>query len=304
MRDAVGLLDQLVPLTAGRIDLATARDLLGIADPGQLDALVDLVLAGRAGDALGALGRMYEGGGELRQVVRGLMERCRDRLVRAIDERDAVTRERLSAVLDALLHLDGEVRRHAEPRFLVEATLVRLAVEASRGVAPAPAPVASAPAPAAAAPAAAEPARAAPAHAAPAPGAAPAAAVPTPVLAPAGGPDPAEGWRRVLESLTPKTRAYFREARPQLEGDCLVLVFPYSFHHKQATESAGQVEPLLRSWLGDGARLELRLQDAAPRPVQPGPSRTLAPEEDPVIKAAERKLEARVVRVRPLKEAP
>jgi hypothetical protein len=90
-----------------------------------------------------------------------------------------------------------------------------------------------------------------------------------------------------------------------VEGDCLVLVFPYSFHHKQAMESAPQVEPLLRSWLGDSARLDLRLQDAAPRPVQAAPSRTtMAPEEDPVIKAAERKLEAKVVRVRPLKEAP
>jgi hypothetical protein len=37
---------------------------------------------------------------------------------------------------------------------------------------------------------------------------------------------------------------------------------------------------------------------------QAEPSRRLAPEEDPVIKAAERKLEAKVVRVRPLKEAP
>ena len=297
MRDAVGLLDQLVPLTDGRIDLATARDLLGITDPGQLDALVDLVLAGRAGDALAALGRIYEGGGELRQVVRGLMERCRDRLVRAIDDRDAVTRERLSAVLDALLHLDGEVRRHAEPRFLVEATLVRLAVEATRGSEPAPAPAASVATPAPAGPA--------PAGQAPVPAARPAAAASAPVPAPAPGADPAEGWRRVLESLTPKTRAYFREASARLEGDCLVLVFPYSFHHKQAMESSGQVEPLLRSWLGDGARLELRLQDAAPRAVQQAaPSRTLAPEEDPVIKAAERKLEAKVVRVRPLKEAP
>jgi DNA polymerase III subunit gamma/tau len=299
MRDAVGLLDQLVPLTDGRIELATARDLLGIADPGQLDALVDLVLAGRAGEALEALSRIYEGGGELRQVVRGLMERCRDRLVRAIDERDAATRERLSAVLDALLHLDGEVRRHAEPRFLVEATLVRLAVEATRGAAPAPAPATAA---APVAPPVAQPARA-PAAAPPPVAAAP---PPAPASAPAAsGADPTDGWRRVLESLTPKTRAYFREASARLEGECLVLVFPYSFHHKQAMESAGQVEPLLRSWLGEGARLELRLQDTAPRAVQQSaPARAVAPEEDPVIKAAERKLEARVVRVRPLKETP
>ena len=300
MRDAVGLLDQLVPLTDGRIELATARDLLGITDPGQLDGLVDLVLAGRAGEALEALGRIYEGGGELRQVVRGLMERCRDRLVRAIEERDAVTRERLSAVLDALLHLDGEVRRHAEPRFLVEATLVRLSVEASRAAAPAVLAPAPAPAPAPAAAQAPRPAAPAPRPAAPA-AAPPAAAA---ARATAAGADPAEGWRRILESLSPKTRAYFREATPRLEGDCLVLVFPYSFHHTQALESAAQVEPLVRSWLGGSARLDLRLQDASPRPAQTGPARTLAPEEDPLIKAAERKLEAKVVRVRPLKEAP
>ena len=64
------------------------------------------------------------------------------------------------------------------------------------------------------------------------------------------------------------------------------------------------MEPLLKSWLGASARLDLRLQDAAPRPAHAAPVRTLAPEEDPVIKAAERKLEAKVVRVRPLKEAP
>src|SRR6266851_3935153 len=74
MRDAVGLLDQLVPLADGPISLEAARSLLGIADPRLLDGL-------------------------------------------------------LAAVLDALLHLDGEVRRHAEPRFLVEATVARLAVE-------------------------------------------------------------------------------------------------------------------------------------------------------------------------------
>src|ERR671934_571730 len=129
MRDAVGFLDQLVPLADGTVTVGQARELLGVADPALMDGLFELVLAGRAGEALETLGRIYDGGGELRQVVRGLMERCRDRLVVAVERRDGVLRARLSAALDALLHLDGEVRRHAEPRFLVEATLVRIAVE-------------------------------------------------------------------------------------------------------------------------------------------------------------------------------
>src|SRR6266550_2730101 len=139
MRDAVGLLDQLVPLASGSITLEGARSLLGIADPRVLDALLDHVLAGNAAEALTELNRIYSAGGELRQVVRGLMEGCRDRLLAALTKRDQMTARRLSGVLDALLHLDGEVRRHAEPRFLVEATLARLAVEAGTVVEQVPA---------------------------------------------------------------------------------------------------------------------------------------------------------------------
>src|SRR5438132_1240729 len=126
---AVGLLGQLGPLASGPISLEGARSLLGIADPRLLDELLDHVLEGRAAEALAELNRIYSAGAELRQVVRGLMEGCRDRLVAALSRHDRATAKRLSAVLDALLHLDGEVRRHAEPRFLVEATLARLAVE-------------------------------------------------------------------------------------------------------------------------------------------------------------------------------
>jgi len=148
MRDAVGLLDQLVPLATGPITLEGARSLLGIADPRLLDSLLDDVLVGRAAEALEELNRVYSAGAELRQVVRGLMEGCRDRLVAALTRRDNASARRLSSVLDALLHLDGEVRRHAEPRFLVEATLARLAVELGTATASVDPPVAaSTPAP-------------------------------------------------------------------------------------------------------------------------------------------------------------
>src|SRR5438094_4780640 len=58
------------------------------------------------------------------------MEGSRGRLLAAVSAQDHAAARRLSSVLAPLLHLDGEVRRHAEPRFLVEATLARLAVEA------------------------------------------------------------------------------------------------------------------------------------------------------------------------------
>jgi hypothetical protein len=122
----------------------------------------------------------------------------------------------------------------------------------------------------------------------------------------ANGDDVVEGWRRrVLESLAPKTKAYYREGRPQVDGDRLVLLFRYPFHYKQALENKEEVEARVRSHLGTG--LDLRLAETTPEtataPTAPHTSaRPLAPEEDPVIKAAERKLEAKVVRVRPLKE--
>jgi hypothetical protein len=121
---------------------------------------------------------------------------------------------------------------------------------------------------------------------------------------PAKAAGAADGWGGVLEALSPKVRAYFREARPQVEDGTLILSFPYGFHHQMASEHVGQIEPLVKAWLGEGAKLDLRLGSAS-RPGGPAApvERPPAPEEDPLIKAAERKLEGRVVRVRPLKES-
>jgi DNA polymerase III subunit gamma/tau len=297
MRDAVGLLDQLVPLTEGTITLATARDLLGITDPGQLDELVDLVLAGRAGEALEALGRIYEGGGELRQVVRGLMERCRDRLVRAIEDGDAAARERLSTVLDALLHLDGEVRRHAEPRFLVEAALVRLAVEAARAAQPVPAANASSPVPVPVQPPVA------------------AAAPPTevsieaPDSAPAGQSQrPADRlgrWSEVTRQIqNAYVKAVLMNGTPEIEGARLIIWFKHESQVRSARESEQFIATWATGWLGKVSGVEFRQSGELTIKSTAVPTAGTAPEEAPVIKAAERTFEGRVVKVQPLKEAP
>jgi DNA polymerase-3 subunit gamma/tau len=267
MRDAVGLLDQLVPLAAGPISLEAARSLLGIADPRVLDALLDHVLAGRAAEALSELNRVYSEGGELRQVVRGLMEGCRDRLVAALTARDQATARRLSDVLDALLHLDGEVRRHAEPRFLVEATLARLAVD-SEGDA------SSAPAPAATSPARVEDRTPPPAQ-------------------------PVAGWPEVLEKLNRTVRAVYLDAQPEVDGSILILWFKYGFHHKKAQEQSAELMPHVRAWLGDDVRIDFRLREneaakSAPRPA--------SPEDDPFVREIVRRFDGRVTRVKEVSE--
>jgi DNA polymerase-3 subunit gamma/tau len=291
MRDAVGLLDQLVPLAEGPISLESARSLLGIADPRLLDSLLDDVLAGRAAEALAEVNRVYAAGAELRQVVRGLMESSRDRLVSALTKRDQVTARRLSSVLDSLLHLDGEVRRHAEPRFLVEATLARLAVELGGS------PMQGGNAP-------------------------PASAFQAETTSPQGGevtkiPDVMEvavvvahsgeeaasspaprgvaGWSEVLDKLNRTVRAAYLDAQPELDGSVLVLWFRYGFHHKKAQEQSVQLMPHVRAWLGDGVKVDFRLRESdTPRPTP----KATSPEDDPFVREVVRRFDGRVTRVK------
>jgi DNA polymerase-3 subunit gamma/tau len=277
MRDAVGLLDQLVPLAKGPISLESARALLGIADPRLLDSLLDDVLAGRASEALAEVNRVYAAGAELRQVVRGLMEGCRDRLVAALTRRDQATARRLSGVMDALLHLDGEVRRHAEPRFLVEATLARLAVEAGTEEVPVAMPVQHAP-----------------------PGGALRAEPPSPQGGEVKNPSaPVAGWSEVLEKLNRTVRAAYLDAQPEVDGTVLILWFRYGFHHKKAQEQSMQLMPHVREWLGDDVKVDYRLRES--EPTKTGPPAT-SPEDDPFVREVVRRFDGRVTRVKEVSE--
>jgi DNA polymerase III subunit gamma/tau len=302
MRDAVGLLDQLVPLASGPINLESARSLLGIADPRLLDSLLDDVLAGRAAEALEELSRVYAAGAELRQVVRGLMEGCRDRLVAALSKHDRASAQRLSSVLDALLHLDGEVRRHAEPRFLVEATLARLAVELGFGDAPPP------------------PnggrvgARGSEKANAPAPASASLVAEPMPAVEPvapqtvaaipvtAGGGDVSSGWAGIRDQLNRTVRAAYLDAEPEVDGTTLVLWFRYGFHHKKAQEHSAQLMPLVRAWLGDNTVVDFRLRDVGGEGPKPGHKAAASPEDDPFVREVVRRFDGRVTRVKEVSE--
>jgi DNA polymerase-3 subunit gamma/tau len=291
MRDAVGLLDQLVPLASGPISLESARSLLGIADPRLLDSLLDDVLAGRAAEALAEVNRVYAAGAELRQVVRGLMEGCRDRLVAALSKRDQPTARRLSSVLDALLHLDGEVRRHAEPRFLVEATLARLAVELGTSEQPAAAvqtsnQMVTSP-------------QAGKAPAKPGDGETLPAQAMEDMSSPAQTAGSIAGWSEVLEKLNRTVRAAYLDAQPEIVDSTLVLWFRYGFHHKKAQEQSAQLMPHVRAWLGDEVKVDFRLRDGEPANSNP---KTNSPEDDPFVREVVRRFDGRVTRVKEVTE--
>jgi len=323
MRDAVGLLDQLVPLAAGPISLEGARSLLGIADPRLLDSLLDHVLDGRAAEALEELNRVYSAGAELRQVVRGLLEGCRDRLVSALSRHDRATARRLSAVLDALLHLDGEVRRHAEPRFLVEATLARLAVEVGlveQGITPPPAMQEQTSPPGSALRAVPTSPQGGEVAGQTSPPGSALRAVPT---SPQGGEVAEEtsppgsalravptsplsgevsGWAEVLEKLSRTVRAAYLDAQPEVDGSTLVLWFRYGFHHQKAQDQSAQLLPLVRAWLGDQVKVEFKLREAAAESSRPAGNAPASAEDDPFVREVVRRFDGRVTRVKEVSE--
>ena len=301
MRDAIGYLDQVAPLASGRISVAITRELLGVADPAAVAVLFDAVLGGRAGEAMTGLNALYAGGVELRPLVRGLMERCRDLLIDSIERRDVAARTRLSGALDALLRLDGEVRRHAEPRFLVEATLVRLAVEvagAAHAAADHPA------APRSVAPTAALP---------PSPSTMVAeAGIEIPETPPfeAGGaaladPDPVilvqpvsgrgDAWQRTLADLPASARAIFKAAEVGFEGSKIVLTYRYQGQFGVAESKRGELLPLLPTYHGPDVNLEIRLLPLSERGV---PAKPLAPEDHPRVVEAVKALGGRVIDVK------
>src|SRR3954447_23742847 len=64
VRDGLSLLDQAIALSAGRIEEAAVRDMLGIADRGLVLDLFETVLKGDAKSALAQMQSLYEGGAD------------------------------------------------------------------------------------------------------------------------------------------------------------------------------------------------------------------------------------------------
>jgi hypothetical protein len=98
-------------------------------------------------------------------------------------------------------------------------------------------------------------------------------------------------------------RAAYLDAQPEVDGSNLVLWFRYGFHHKKAQEQSAQLMPLVRAWLGEGARIDFRLREpgAAPGPGA-GSKPVVSPEDDPFVREVVRRFDGRVTRVKEVSE--
>jgi DNA polymerase-3 subunit gamma/tau len=73
MRDAVGLLDQAAAYSSDRLDAATVRQALGLADPTLVARLVNALLDGQVGDGLRECTAFVDAGGDPGQLVSELI---------------------------------------------------------------------------------------------------------------------------------------------------------------------------------------------------------------------------------------
>jgi DNA polymerase III subunit gamma/tau len=315
MRDGITLLDQLISQGAEELTLQKTHELLGLADPDTLVRLLGQVTEGDGAGALAELQRFYDAGGDVRQLVRGLLGTIREAALLSVGYRDpeglgdtpsaalekvgrSAGRQALLNLWKGLMEMEPELRKGADARLLLEVTLLQNMSQAM----PAAASVARP------APAASLDRKLAAAARADVEAAAAATAIPAGAQVAAGGmvatPAGADARWEALKSRLPKpVGSLLMDARLASVRDGQVRVeFRYPAH-AELMQKASNRETLLaavREVFGPDARLELVAADkpALPVPVQPERS-TTSIADDPLVKEAMNRFDATNVRVTP-----
>ncbi|MFN2484486.1 MAG: DNA polymerase III subunit gamma/tau [Candidatus Limnocylindria bacterium] len=289
MRDAEGLLDQVLSYADGTLTAATVREVVGLAADAEVAALVDALITGEAGAALDVIERLADAGRDMAQLASQASDEARRRLLRSAAN-PALAR-RLAAIVRSLAEAAGSAAREGKARLVLEI----LSVECGEPGAPAavaPDSVSSVPGPSKAAPAPEQ--RSQPSadtsardqhDAQPAPASAferRRAQRSTPSRPPSASPEPvavadgatADGvtsaqrpplavvrgrWAEVVALATPVIKPLLLECRPvALDGARLTLAFPEGreFMRARITARAESIEQLLGGLFGGVWALE------------------------------------------------
>jgi DNA polymerase-3 subunit gamma/tau len=168
MRDGLSLLDQVMALGAGQLDVDTVRRVLGLVEEERYLDLLDILLEGRQGDIFSFVESLLDEGYDLVEFYHGLVEVLRTLLRLRLsagqalpdlpphllegfgqraEQRDAADWVRMLS-LASELEGNGSLRRSGQPRVLIEMLLLRLGYldrtvdleEVLRGLGGAPAP--------------------------------------------------------------------------------------------------------------------------------------------------------------------
>ncbi|MFQ5883032.1 MAG: DNA polymerase III subunit gamma/tau [Candidatus Methylomirabilales bacterium] len=146
LRDAQSILDQVIAYAEERVTAEEVAAVLGWTPAEVVRAVVEACLAGEAGRALELLEELLAKGGDLRALVFNMLESIRSLLLVKLTPRAGeilglapeAMRElerwgtpleisQLELALRFLLEAEGEMRRSAQPRSVLEMALVRMA---------------------------------------------------------------------------------------------------------------------------------------------------------------------------------
>ena len=299
MRDGITFLDQLLSRGAESLTVERTRELLGLADP---DLLVDLLTAVTSGDAAATLSRLqgfYEAGGDMRQLVRGLLQAIREAALRSVGHRQqeefgSGVGQRLekvgraagrSALLDlwkGLMEMEPELRKGADARLLLELTLLRNmtpAVPGSLAVAVSPVSI---------------------------PAAAPASpvAVPAPAASSAAMASGASGadlrWEAMKQKLPLPVASLLKDAWLGQAGDGVVRIqfrYPAQLELMQKPEKKDMLTAAVRDVFGE-VRVELEAGEGHGASASAAPKRGSVAD-DPLVRDAMNRFDAVSVKVVP-----
>jgi len=294
MRDGITLLDQLISQGGEELTVQKTHELLGLADPDTLVRLLAYVTEGDGAQTLGELQRFYDAGGDVRQLVRGLLGAIREAALLSVGYQDAETlggaasaglekigraagRNALLGLWKGLMEMEPELRKGADARLLLEVTLLSTMTQ----------PVALA---------------------------VPVAAASTEALGgerliePAMEAEPAivatdARWDALKQKLPKPVGSLLIQARLVSAADGLVRIdFQYSAHAELMQKPSNR-ETLLaaaREIFGSDTRVELVAGEKRPAAAAPSPSPPAASiADDPVVKEAMNRFDATNVRVTP-----
>jgi len=295
MRDGITLLDQLISQGGEELTVQKTHELLGLADPDTLVRLLGSITEGDAAQTLGQLQTFYDAGGDVRQLVRGLLGVIREAALLSVGYRDeqglggapsaaldkigrGAGRNALLNLWKGLMEMEPELRKGADARLLLEVTLLQNMSQ--------PVPLVVTPA-------------------APAIELAGGERVIEPAMAPAEATGGTDGRWDALKNRLPKPVAsLLMDAQLAAVREGLVRVeFRYPAHAELMQKPSNR-ETLLaavRDIFGPDARLELVAADkpatAAAGPPAGRPSASIA--DDPLVKEAMNRFDATNVRVTP-----
>ncbi|AEB12887.1 DNA polymerase III subunit gamma/tau [Marinithermus hydrothermalis] len=285
MRDAESILDRLLALGKNPVTLADAEAALGLPPQHRIQQLAEALARGAIEQALAEARQLYREGYSARTLTEQVAEALRSGLYARLglgSGPDLAANE--AQVIAALSALDEHAERllRRDNPFTLELGLLK-AYRAMHAASP---PEAAPPAPPP--PPEFDPTRSPPRRRAPDPPPTPAPNDP----APQRTADLTQAWRAILAQLKPTLRAFVREARPHLEADRLVLVFPepYRFHYENAQRHEATIAQLVQQELGlevalvhqgTPARKKKAADQPPPPPADPPPSPDAEPPETP-----------------------